>query len=61
MTLSSPVGLAEPEALGEFLVPMITSTPDPPAMDCWAEFTVNVPQTHREYEAVAVEGQPFVP
>jgi len=49
MTPASRVGLAEAEALGEFLVPMVTATAEQPAPDCWAEFVVSVPTNGAYY------------
>ena len=40
--MASQVGLAESDAVGDFLVPMVTATADQPAPDCWAEFSVPV-------------------
>jgi hypothetical protein len=45
MTPASRVGLSEAEALGEFLVPMVTATAETPASDCWAEFSVVAPKS----------------
>ena len=44
MVRASEVGLAEPDALGEFLLPAVTATADKPAPDSWADFTVEVPR-----------------
>ncbi|MBI5387417.1 MAG: beta-galactosidase trimerization domain-containing protein [Verrucomicrobia bacterium] len=44
MTPASRVGLMEAEALGDFLVPMVTATADKPATNCWVEFSVTVPK-----------------
>ena len=44
MIQSTDVGLAEPEAIGEFLVPAVMATADKPGPDSWADFTVEVPR-----------------
>lgn len=45
MTPASRVGLMEAEALGEFLLPMVTVAAETPAPDCWAEFSVVAPKS----------------
>jgi len=45
MTPASAVGLQEPGVYGEFLVPMVTATPDTPADDCWIEFSTAIPKS----------------
>jgi len=48
MTPASRVGLSEAEALGEFLVPMVTATAETTAPDSWVEFSAMVPK-HGSY------------
>ncbi len=44
MTTGAFSAQAEPEALGEFLLPMVTANEEQPAPDCWVDFTVAIPQ-----------------
>ena len=44
MALASRVGLGEADALGDFLVPLVTASAEQPAPDCWAEYSLTVPK-----------------
>ncbi len=43
MVTASDVALPEADALGDFILPAVTATPETPAPDSWVEFTVEAP------------------
>ena len=49
MVRGSQVGLAEVDALGDFILPTITAMEAQPALDSWAEFTAQIPHKGTYY------------